>query len=95
VYSGRFSTLAGLDIVHVPAANLPGGVGTAAWLLDTESLGFIATEDLGGGYSPAGDLVESKTIREDLNDAWRLRARVNFAAAVTDPGASYKITSVA
>lgn len=95
VYTGRFMNLAGLDVVHVPAANMPGGDGTSAWVLDTASLGFIATEDLGGGYLPAGDLVESKTIRLEENDAWRLRARVNFAAAVTDPGAGYKITGVA
>ena len=94
VYTGRFVSLAGLDVVHVPAANMPGGDGTKAWLLDTQSLGFIATEDLGGGYVPAGDLVESKVIRQDENDAWRLRARVNFAAAVTDPGAGYYITGV-
>lgn len=94
VYTGRFSGLAGLDVVHVPAANMPGGDGTTAWLLDTQSLGFIATEDLGGGYQSAGDLVESKVIRQDENDAWRLRARVNFAAAVTDPGAGFKITGV-
>lgn len=95
VYTGRFKNLAGLDVVHVPAANMPGGVGTAAWLLDTQSLGFIANEDLGGGYQKAGDLVESKVIRQDENDAWRLRARVNFAAAVTDPAAGYKISTVA
>lgn len=95
VYTGRFLNLAGLDVVHVPAANMPGGVGTSAWVLDTTNLGFIAKEDLGGGYISAGDLVESKTIREDANDAWRLRARVNFAAAVTDPLAGYKITAVA
>jgi hypothetical protein len=94
VYTGRFSNLAGLDVVHVPAANLPGGVGTVAYVLDTQNLGFIATEDLGGGYQRAGDLVESKVIRQDENDAWRLRARVNFAAAVTDPLAGYKITAV-
>lgn len=95
VYTGRFQGLAGLDVVHVPAANMPGGDGTKAWLLDTQSLGFIATEDLGGGYQPAGDLVESKVIRQDENDAWRLRARVNFAAAVTDPAAGLAITGVA
>jgi hypothetical protein len=95
VYTGRFSALAGLDIVHVPAANMPGGDGTNAWLLDTDNLGFIATESLGGGYQSAGELVESKVIREDRNDAWRLRVRVNFAAAVTDPGAGLKITGVA
>lgn len=94
VYTGRFSNLAGLDVVHVPAANLPGGVGTVAYVLDSQNLGFIATEDLGGGYQRAGDLVESKVIRQDENDAWRLRARVNFAAAVTDPLAGYKITAI-
>lgn len=94
VYTGRFSALAGLDVVHVPAANMPGGDGTNAWLIDSQNLGFIAKEDLGGGYQAAGDLVESKTIRLEENDAWRLRARVNFAAAVTDPGAGYKITGV-
>lgn len=94
VYTGRFAALAGLDVVHVPAANMPGGDGTNAWLIDSQNLGFIGTEDLGGGYQRAGDLVESKVIRQDENDAWRLRARVNFAAAVTDPGAGYKITGV-
>lgn len=95
VYTGRFVNMAGLDIVHVPASNMPGADGTKAWLLDTQSLGFIATESLGGGYQSAGELVESKVIRQDENDAWRLRARVNFAAAVTDPGAGIAITGVA
>lgn len=95
VYTGRFQGLAGLDVVHVPAANMPGGDGTAAWVLDTASLGFIATEELGGGYLSAGDLVETKIMRLDQNDAWRIRARVNFAAAVTDPLAGYKIGVVA
>lgn len=95
VYTGRFVSLAGLDVVHVPVANMPGADGTKAWLLDTQSLGFIATEVLGGGYQSAGDLVESKVIRQDENDAWRLRARVNFAAAVTDPAAGLAITGVA
>lgn len=95
VYTGRFASLASLDVVHVPAANMPGADGTLAWVLDTTNLGFIAKEDLGGGYIAAGDLVESKTIREDANDRWRLRARVNFAAAVTDPLAGYKISAVA
>lgn len=38
VYTGRFQNLAGLDVVHVPAANMPGGDGTLAWVLDTTSL---------------------------------------------------------
>lgn len=94
VYSGRFPVIAGLAVVTAPTANLPGGVGTKAWVLDTNQLGFIATEDLGGGYQQAGDLVQSKVMRVDENDAWRLRARANFAPVVTDPLAGYAITGV-
>jgi hypothetical protein len=94
VYSGRFSLLAGLEVIPTPAANLPGGVAGNAWVLDTNQLGFIATENLGGGYQQAGELVESKVIREDHRDLWRLRARANFVPVVTDPGAGFKITGV-
>jgi hypothetical protein len=76
---GRFPVIAGLEVITAPTANLPGGTGTKAWVLDTNQLGFIATEDLGGGYQQAGDLVQSKVMRVDENDAWRLRARANFA----------------
>jgi hypothetical protein len=65
VYTGRFSSLAGLDVVHVPAANMPGADGTKAWVLDTVSLGFIATEDLGGGYLPP---VTSSSRRRSVED---------------------------
>lgn len=95
VYSGRFEVLAGLQVIPTPAANLPGGVGTNAWVLDTNQLGFIATEDLAGGYQSAGDLVQSKVMREDQNDGWRVRVRANFVPVVTDPGAGFKITGVA
>jgi hypothetical protein len=94
VYSGRFDVIAGLEIIPTNAANLPGGVNTSAWVVDTNQLGFIATEDLGGGYQQAGELVQTKVIREDLNDGWRLRERTNFVPVVTDPGAGYKITGV-
>lgn len=95
VYSGRFERLAGLEVVHTSIANMPGGVGTVAYVLDTRQLGFIATENLGGGYQQAGDLIQTKVMRVDENDAWRLRARANFAPVVTDPGAGFKITGVA
>jgi hypothetical protein len=95
VYSGQFDLLAGLQVIPTPAANLPGGVGTSAWVLDTNQLGFIATEDLAGGYQAAGDLVQSKVMREDHNDGWRVRVRANFVPVVTDPGAGFKITGVA
>jgi hypothetical protein len=94
VYTGRFSMLAGLQVIPTPAANLPGGVSGNAWVLDTNQLGFIATEDLGGGYQQAGELVQSKVMREEHRDAWRLRARANFIPVVTDPGAGFKITGV-
>lgn len=94
VYSGRFPVIAGLEVIVAPTANLPGGVGTKAWVLDTTQLGFIATEDLGGGYQQATDLVQTKVMRVDENDAWRLRARANFAPVVTDPLAGIAITGV-
>lgn len=94
VYTGRFEVLSGLQVIPTPAANLPGGVGTNAWVLDTNQLGFIATENLEGGYQQAGELVQSKTIREDLTDSWRVRARANFVPVVTDPGAGFKISGV-
>ncbi len=32
VYSGRFEMIAGLEIIVTPSANLPGGVGTSAFI---------------------------------------------------------------
>jgi len=95
VYTGRFEVLAGLQVIPTPAANLPSGVGTNAWVIDTDQLGFIATEDLEGGYQQAGELVQTKVIRQEENDGWRLRARANFVPVVTDPGAGFRISGVA
>ena len=95
IYTGRFEVLAGLQVIHAPTANIPGGVGTVAYVFDSNQLGFIATENLGGGYQSAGDLIESKVMRQEENDAWRIRARANFVPVVTDPSAGYKITGVA
>jgi hypothetical protein len=89
VYSGNFLTIAGLTVLPTP--NLPGGSG--AWLVDTNALGGIADEDLGGGYANGG-LVQTKVIREDLNDKWRLRARRVCVPYVTEPGAAIKITGI-
>lgn len=94
IYTGRFDMIAGLQIIRVPAANLPGGVGTNAWVLDSNQLGFIATEDLGGGYQSAGDLVETKVMRTEETDGFRVRARAIFVPVVTDPGAGIRITGV-
>jgi len=95
IYTGRFDILAGLQVIPTPAANLPSGVGTNAWVIDTDQLGFIATEDLQSGYQSAGELVQSKTIREEHTDSWRVRVRANFVPVVTDPGAGFRISGVA
>lgn len=94
IYTGRFDVIAGVEVIPVPALNLPGGVNTAAFLVDRANVGFILTENLGGGYTPAGDLTEFKSWRTDEVDGVRCRIRANFKAVVTDPGAIYKITTV-
>jgi hypothetical protein len=94
VSTGMFPSIAGLEIVHIPTANMPSGVNTAAWVLDSSQLGFIAQQELGGGYQSAGDLVESKVLRDDDNDGWRLRVRTNFVPVINNPLAACKITGV-
>jgi hypothetical protein len=94
VYTGRFPVLAGLEVMAVPAANLPGGVGTAAFVLDRSQLGFILTENIGGGYLSGGDLVETKSWRTEDTDGVRIRARSIFKAVITDPLAVQRITGV-
>lgn len=89
IYTGNFPTIAGLTVLPTP--NIPGGSG--AWLIDTTALGGIADEDLGGNYVKAG-AMETKVIREDLNDKWRLRARRVCVPYVTEPGAAIKITGI-
>lgn len=94
IYSGRFDVIAGLEVIPTATANLPAGVGTNAWVIDSQQLGFIATEDLEGGYQQATELVQTKVMREDSRDGWRLRERTNLVPVVTDPGAGFKITGV-
>jgi hypothetical protein len=78
----------------VPAARMPAGVG--AFIADSNSLGFMAWEDI---QSPeyVGDPkgVQTWIRRNPLgNDEWLLRTRRIFAPAVTDPGAAVKIMGV-
>jgi hypothetical protein len=95
VYTGRFPVIAGLEVLSVPAANLPGGAATAAFVLDRNALGFILTENIGGGYMSGGDLVETKSWRTEDTDGVRIRARSIFKAVITDPLAVQRITAVA
>lgn len=89
VYTGAFPIIAGLRVLPTP--NLPAA---GAWVLDSTMLGGIANEALGGGYVDAGNGVESKTMRDDDNDQWRLRARRVFVPYVNEPNAAVKITGI-
>ncbi|MFD6517307.1 hypothetical protein [Rhodococcus sp. RCBS9] len=87
VYSGEFRTIAGLTILPTP--NLPAA---GAWIIDTNALGGIGDEKLGEGY--AGAIVETKSIRDEDNDQWRVRGRRVCVPYVNEPGAAIKITGI-
>jgi len=90
VYTGEFSVVAGLLILPTP--NLPA---TGAWMVDTNLLGGIGNEDLGGGYGRwAGSPIETKSMREDKEDQFRLRARRVAVPYVNNPGAAIRITGI-
>lgn len=89
-----FGMVAGLHIWAVPAARMPSGVG--AFVADSNSLGFMAWEDI---QSPeyAGDPsgIQTWTRRDpSANDSWLIRTRRIFAPAISDPNAAIKITGV-
>ncbi|WP_020111598.1 phage major capsid protein [Rhodococcus sp. 114MFTsu3.1] len=86
VYTGEFFQLAGLTILPTP--NIPGGSGV--WVIDSRNLGGIADEKLGEGYT--GDVIETKSIRDDDNDQWRIRGRRVCVPYITAPDAAIKIT---
>ncbi|NIL74414.1 hypothetical protein [Rhodococcus sp. B10] len=87
VYTGEFFTLAGLTILPTP--NLPAA---GAWVIDSNNLGGIADEKLGQGYE--GDVIETKSIRDDDNDQWRIRARRVCVPYVNSPDAAVRITGI-
>lgn len=90
-YTGTFPIVGGLQVL--PTNHLPAGA--QAIIADTNFLGGIATEDLGGNYQgSAATGVETKSIRDELNDQWRLRARRPMVPFVTDPGAAIKLTGL-
>lgn len=89
VVTGNFELIAGLRIVSTP--NLPA---TGAWIVDSAQLGGIAVEDLGGNYDKVDGILESKSIRDDDNDQWRLRARATCVPYITEPNAAIRITGI-
>lgn len=91
VYTGAFPTVAGMRILPTP--NLP--TAGVAVVLDSRQLGAMADENLvGPGYSGAVAGIQTKSIRQEENDRWRLRARRLTVPIVLEPGAGWKITGV-
>lgn len=90
VLTGNLVRIAGVSIWKT--TNMPAGV--SAMVLDSTQLGSIAYENLGGGYDGSPGDVESKRIRKDANDGWRIQARKVAVPMVQEPGAAVKITGV-
>ena len=89
--TGNFPVIGGmrwLATPNIPAAN-------TVFVLDSKQLGGMADEDLGGpGYVKVDGVgVDVKTIRDDEDDQWRLRARRVTVPVVVEPAAARKITS--
>jgi hypothetical protein len=90
--TGEFPTILGMRWLATP--NIP--TASTALVLDSQQLGGMADEDLGGpGYAKVnGQGVEVKSIRQDENDRWRLRARRVTVPVVVEPAAARKITGL-
>lgn len=90
--TGEFPTILGMRWLaspNVPTAN-------TAYVLDSQQLGGMADEDLGGpGYTSAGGVgVQAKTIRKDDTDEWRVRCRRVTVPIVLEPASAWKITAI-
>lgn len=80
VVRGLLSEILGLDILVTP--NLP--VTTEAYVVDRKVLGGMAEE------TP----LTSKSIREEVLERWRLRAKRTVVPYVQEPGAGVRITGI-
>lgn len=92
VLTGESPVILGMRWLATP--NLP--TAGKALVVDTSQLGGMADEDLGGpGYVRAGGVgVEAKTIREDENDRWRIRARRVTVPVVVEPAAGRFVAAI-
>lgn len=83
-------------MLWLPTPNVP--TANVAIVLDSTQLGGMADEQLGGpGYVRSqsdAPGVESKTIRDDDNDQWKLRVRRVTVPVVLEPAAAWKITGI-
>jgi hypothetical protein len=87
--TGRLAVIAGLNVWKT--TNMPPGVDVM--LLDSKVLGSIGWEDQGGGYQGDPRGVQSKRIRLEENDGWKIQGRRIGVPLVQEPGAAVKITS--
>lgn len=87
--TGRLARIAGLNVWKT--TNMPSGVDVM--LLDSKQLGSIGWEDQGGGYMGSADGVQTKRIRLEENDGWKIQGRRIGVPIVQEPGAAVKITS--
>lgn len=88
--SGEWPNVLGLTWLtspHVPS--------TDPIVLDSEQLGGMADENIGGpGYTQQNGIgVETKAIRDEDNDRWKLRARRVTVPVVREAAAAVKITN--
>lgn len=88
VVSGTWPSV--LDVTWLRSPNVPT---TNPLLLDTAELGGMADEQLGGpGYARVLNGIETKSIRQEETDGYRLRARRVTVPVVADPTAGVVIT---
>ncbi|ATO14680.1 hypothetical protein CO540_13280 [Micromonospora sp. WMMA2032] len=91
VLTGNFPVIDGMRWLSSP--NLP--TANTALVLDSTQLGGMADENLGGpGYAGAAAGIETKSIRDDDRDKYKLRARRVTVPIVIEPGAARKITGL-
>jgi hypothetical protein len=91
IATGQFPVVNGMTFVPTP-----NGIAGEALVVDRQQLGGMADEDLGGpGYARADGVgVEVKTMREDEEDQYRLRARRVTVPVVVEPAAGRRITGL-
>jgi hypothetical protein len=92
VVTGSFPVINGMTWL----ATSSGAATNKALVADSKQLGGMADEDLGGpGYAKVNGVgVEVKTIRDDENDQYRVRARRVTVPVVVEPAAARWIAAI-
>ena len=81
----------GITWVTSPVAPISG----VATVLDSSVFGAFVDEELPApGYVRTEGMTQVKTIRDDDNDRWRVRARRITVPVVLEPNSAWKITGV-